>query len=99
MRLKTRPLAIATWADWRRANPTTTVLSLDTGQARDYGSGVVYKDYFASPNPNGHCWRRDCMVVSISVECDSWLGFVQIAERQMSKMRYHKIRATQGGRR
>ena len=50
IRLKTRPLAIATWSDWRRANPATTVLSLDTGHARDYGSGVVYKDYFASPN-------------------------------------------------
>jgi hypothetical protein len=50
IRLKTRPLAIATWSDWRRANPATTVLSLDTGHARDYGPGVVYKDYFASPN-------------------------------------------------
>jgi hypothetical protein len=50
IRLKTRPLAIATWSDWRRANPATTVLSLDTGHTRDYGPGVVYKDYFASPN-------------------------------------------------
>ena len=26
------------------------MLSLDTGHRRDYGSGVVYRDYFASPD-------------------------------------------------
>jgi Protein of unknown function (DUF3179) len=46
--LAQRPVVIATWADWRAANPGTTVLSLDTGHRRDYGSGVVYSDYFAS---------------------------------------------------
>ena len=48
--LKVRPVAITSWAEWRRANPETTVLSLDTGHNRDYGSGVVYRDYFASPD-------------------------------------------------
>jgi hypothetical protein len=43
-------VAITTWADWRRANPATTVLALETGHHRDYASGAVYKDYFASPN-------------------------------------------------
>ncbi len=47
--LRQRPVAIARWADWRRDNPATAVLSLDTGHARDYGSGVVYREYFASP--------------------------------------------------
>jgi len=47
--LKILPVAIAAWAEWRRANPATTVLSLDTGHRRDYGAGVVYRDYFASP--------------------------------------------------
>lgn len=46
--LKIRPVAITTWADWRARHPGTTVLSLDTGHRRDYGSGVVYRDYFAS---------------------------------------------------
>ncbi len=50
IRLKMRPVLITSWADWRARHPKTTVLSLDTGHARDYGSGVVYRDYFASPN-------------------------------------------------
>ena len=48
--LKIRPVAITTWADWRARHPETTVLSLDTGHRRDYGSGVVYRNYFASPD-------------------------------------------------
>lgn len=48
--LKTRPVVIERWAVWRRRNPDTKVLSLETGHSRDYGSGVVYNDYFASPN-------------------------------------------------
>jgi len=47
--LAIRPVAITSWSAWRAANPRTTVLSLDTGFDRDYGSGVVYRDYFASP--------------------------------------------------
>lgn len=50
IRLKTLPVAITTWQDWQAANPQTRVLSLDTGHRRDYGSGVVYNDYFASPD-------------------------------------------------
>jgi hypothetical protein len=42
-------VAITSWARWRARNPRTTVLSLDTGHGRDYGPGVVYRDYFASP--------------------------------------------------
>lgn len=43
-----RPVVIARWEDWAVANPKTRVLALDTGYQRDYGSGVVYQDYFAS---------------------------------------------------
>lgn len=46
--LRQRPVVITHWADWRRVNPGTSVLSLETGHARNYGSGVVYRDYFAS---------------------------------------------------
>lgn len=46
--LEQRPVVIATWADWRAANPGTTILSLETGHRRNYGSGVVYQAYFAS---------------------------------------------------
>ncbi|WP_350335376.1 DUF3179 domain-containing protein [Coralliovum pocilloporae] len=46
--LKQRPVVITSWAEWRRNNPDTRILSLKTGHRRDYGSGVVYQDYFAS---------------------------------------------------
>jgi hypothetical protein len=50
IRLEIRPLVIASWARWRESHPRTRVLSLDTGYRRDYGSGVVYAEYFASPD-------------------------------------------------
>ena len=46
--LSQRPVVITSWEEWRGANPGTTILALDTGYRRDYGSGVVYQDYFAS---------------------------------------------------
>ena len=48
--LKQRPVVITTWDSWKSSNPGTKVLSLNTGHRRNYGSGVVYNDYFASPN-------------------------------------------------
>ncbi len=48
--LRIRPVVIVTWAKWRTAHPDSRVLSLDTGHQRDYGSGVVYAEYFASPD-------------------------------------------------
>ena len=48
--LQQRPVVITTWESWRKDNPHTKVLSLETGHRRDYGSGVVYNDYFASPD-------------------------------------------------
>ncbi|MEM1140866.1 MAG: DUF3179 domain-containing protein, partial [Pseudomonadota bacterium] len=47
--LKQRPVTIEAWSRWKARNPQTRVLSLDTGHVRNYGSGVVYRDYFASP--------------------------------------------------
>ena len=48
--LKIRPITITSWGKWQALNPTTKILSVETGHARDYGSGVVYKDYFSSPD-------------------------------------------------
>ena len=48
--LKIRPVAITSWQRWLDRHPDTRVLSIETGHRRDYGSGVVYSDYFASPN-------------------------------------------------
>ncbi|WP_162653162.1 DUF3179 domain-containing protein [Lentilitoribacter sp. Alg239-R112] len=49
IKLKTRAVTITTWGKWQKRNPKTKVLSLDTGHFRDYDSGVVYNEYFASP--------------------------------------------------
>ncbi len=46
--LQQRPVVITQWKEWRAANPGTKILSIKTGHKRDYGSGVVYSDYFAS---------------------------------------------------
>lgn len=46
--LAQRPVVIAPWAAWLADNPDTKVLALETGHQRDYGSGVVYRDYFGS---------------------------------------------------
>ncbi len=48
--LRQRPVVIEPWVRWVGRNPNTKVLSIDTGHDRNYGSGVVYEKYFASPN-------------------------------------------------
>ena len=50
IKLKIRPNTITSWADWKSQHPDTKVLSLETGYARNYGSGVTYQAYFASPD-------------------------------------------------
>ena len=50
IKLKIRPVAITSWERWKAQNPDTKVLSVETGHFRDYGSGVVYKEYFSSPD-------------------------------------------------
>jgi len=48
--LKVRPVTITTWGKWKARHPKTKVLSLETGHFRDYESGAVYQEYFASPD-------------------------------------------------
>lgn len=48
--LKQRPVVITSWDKWKASNPSTKVLSVNTGHRRNYGSGVVYNEYFASPD-------------------------------------------------
>ena len=50
IQLKIRPVVITSWKKWRARHPATKALSLETGHYRNYGSGVVYRDYFASPD-------------------------------------------------
>jgi hypothetical protein len=46
--LQQRPVTIAAWSNWKRDNPATQVLNVETGHRRNYSSGHVYKEYFAS---------------------------------------------------
>ncbi len=50
IKLKVLPVTITSWGNWKAANPATKVLSLETGHRRDYGEGVVYENYFGSPD-------------------------------------------------
>ena len=47
--LKTRPVVITSWADWKARHPNTKVLALETGHRCDYNTGAAYGRYFASP--------------------------------------------------
>jgi len=48
--LRVLPVTLTTWSQWRQRHPETQVISLETGFRRDYGPGVAYHDYFASPD-------------------------------------------------
>ena len=48
LRLTFHPVVTTTWGEWTREYPSTTVLSIETGHARDYSEGAAYRDYFAS---------------------------------------------------
>ncbi len=48
LELNLRSSVTTTWEEWKKQNPNTTVLSIETGYDRDYGEGVAYKNYFAS---------------------------------------------------
>ena len=47
-RLPFHAVVTTTWGEWRRDDPSTTVLSLDTGYERNYAEGAAYRDYFAT---------------------------------------------------
>ena len=47
--LKLLPVTHTSYGEWLAEHPETKVLDIDTGFRRDYGSGVAYGEYFASP--------------------------------------------------
>jgi hypothetical protein len=46
--LERLPVVTTTWAEWRRRHPTTKVLALETGHARNYAEGAAHREYFAN---------------------------------------------------
>ena len=49
IRLDVIPVVTTTWGEWLADHPETTVLTIRTGHRRDYGPGVAYQEYNASP--------------------------------------------------
>ena len=49
IRVAPLPSVNTTWEQWLAAHPDTAVLDINTGFERDYGPGVAYRDYNASP--------------------------------------------------
>lgn len=47
--LRTLPIVVERWEQWRARHPATKVLSLDTGHRRDYEPGLPYGRYFTTP--------------------------------------------------
>ncbi|MCY4662842.1 MAG: DUF3179 domain-containing protein [Acidobacteria bacterium] len=48
LRMTHRAVVTTTWGEWRRMHPETTVLSIETGHARDYAEGAAYREYFST---------------------------------------------------
>ena len=46
--LITYSVVTTTWKEWKNIHPTTKVLSIETGHARNYAEGVAYARYFAT---------------------------------------------------
>ncbi len=51
VQLEILPVVHTSLGEWRRLHPDTKILSLETGFIRDYGPGVAYAEYWASPAP------------------------------------------------
>jgi hypothetical protein len=50
VKLDVLPVVHTSWEKWLAAHPDTKVLDINTGFNRDYGSGVAYARYWASPD-------------------------------------------------
>jgi hypothetical protein len=59
LELAALPVVTTTWGEGRRRHPDTTVLSLDTGFARDYSEGAAYRAYFSTDDLMFDVSRRD----------------------------------------
>lgn len=67
-----------TWGEWENLHPTTHVLSINTGHARDYGEGIAYHDYFdndelmfAVPNLESEKIQNKQSILAIRLQDDA----------------------------
>lgn len=61
--LERLPIVVTSWKDWRTIHPDSTVLSRETGFARDYDR-PPYRDYFASDRLMFPVWNADARLPS-----------------------------------
>ncbi len=76
IQLERLPVTLTTWEAWFEQHPDTQVMAFDTGFIRDYGAGVAYADYFASPDTMFPVWQR-----SQRLPTKSWV-FTQLIDDQ-----------------
>ncbi len=74
--LERLPVTLTTWEAWYAEHPDTKVMAFDTGFTRDYGAGVAYADYFASPDTMFPVWQRSQILPT-----KSWV-FTQLIDGQ-----------------
>ena len=58
VRLSLLPVVLTAWSEWLEQHPDTRVLSLETGNRRDYELGAAYGDYFSSEDTMFPVWQR-----------------------------------------
>lgn len=58
IRLNVLPIVLTTWEDWQKQHPDTTVMSDETGFARDYTPGAAYGHYFIDNDTMFPVWQR-----------------------------------------
>jgi hypothetical protein len=74
--LERLPVTLTTWEAWYAEHPDTKVMHFNTCFARNYGVGVAYADYFASPDVMFPAWRRSQVLPT-----KSWV-FTQLIDGQ-----------------
>ncbi len=58
LKLKTLPVVLTSWGEWKRQHPDTKVLDVNTGHDRPYQLGATYGRYFTSPGTMFPVWRQ-----------------------------------------
>ena len=104
LRLTHRAVVTTTWGEWRRMHPGTTVLSVETGHARDYSEGAAYREYFSTdrlmfqvPQRDGRLANKDEVLVMLLDTADGGRQPVAIAADHLARHRVYET--AQAGRR
>jgi hypothetical protein len=102
LELRAYPVVTTTWGEWRRTHPRTTVVSIETGHARDYREGAAYREYFASPQTMFEVPRTDprlrvkdevlALLLKPRADPAAPRRALAISRRYLEKNRLHRLR-------